>query len=395
MQLSGRHVAVGVGGGIAAFKAVALVRELQRRGASVRVAMTHSAARFIGPITFNGLTGRPALVDLWDPAYPGEAHVDLAAWADAIVVAPATANLLARAASGMADDAVLALISCGSGRPLLLAPAMHERMWLAAATQRNAQQLRRDGALIVGPTEGVLASGELGSGRMAEPDAIADAICSAIVHRRDLVGKTVLISAGPTLEDIDPVRFISNRSSGRMGFAIASAARDRGARTIVVCGPTSVAPPSGAELVQVRSAREMQQAIASTLGAADAVIMTAAVADYRPVSVADAKMKKSDRLTLELVKNPDILAELGALRGLGKRPVLVGFAMETHDLLESARHKLAAKQCDLIVANEAAVGFGRDDTQAALVDARGEEVLPPMTKRELADRILDRVVVLL
>jgi phosphopantothenoylcysteine decarboxylase / phosphopantothenate---cysteine ligase len=395
MRLHGKQIVVGVGGGIAAFKAVALVRELQRHGASVRVVMTRSATRFIAPMTFSGLTGIPAVVDLWDPGYPGEVHVELSTWAHALVVAPATANLLARAAAGMADDAVLACVSCATGRPLLFAPAMHERMWLAPATRRSVRQLEQDGAILIGPVEGALASGEQGLGRMAEPDAIAEALETVLCHKRDLAGRTMLISAGPTQEDLDPVRFISNRSSGRMGFALAAAARDRGAQVIAVCGPTTVTPPVGIELVSVRSALEMQQAVQSALPRADAVIMTAAVADYRARATSVSKLKKhSEVLTLELIKNPDILAEVGAARA-GMRPVLVGFAMETHDVVASARRKLVAKKCDLVVANEASVGFGRDDTQATLVAAGGDEPLPPMRKRELADRILDRIVDLL
>lgn len=393
MALSGKQIVVGVGGGIAAFKAVALVRELQRRGALVRVAMTASATRFVAPLSFTGLTGTPPLVDLWDPSYPGEMHVELAQWADAVVVAPATANLLARAASGMADDAVLALLSCATGKPLVFAPAMHEQMWRGAATTRNARQLQQDGAILVGPVSGALASGQSGMGRMAEPEAIAQAVEDLFGRRRDLSGKTVLITAGPTVEDLDPVRFISNRSSGRMGFALASAAHARGARVILICGPTSVVAPLGPERVEVRSALEMQAAVLRAWDDVDVAIMTAAVADYRAAKVEERKIKKSsaDQLTIELVKNPDILAGLGARR-TGNKPVLVGFAMETHDLLASARRKLVDKRCDLIVANAAAVGFGGDDNQATLVDAAGDDALPPMSKRELADRILDRVV---
>jgi phosphopantothenoylcysteine decarboxylase/phosphopantothenate--cysteine ligase len=405
MQLSGRRVVVGVGGGIAAFKAAFLVRELGRRGAELRVVMTRNATRFIGATTFTGLTGKPAIVDLWDPAHAGEVHVELGQWAEAIVVAPATASVLARAAHGMADDALLATLSCAAC-PVLFAPAMHERMWLSAATQRNVRTLQQDGALLVGPVAGALASGQSGLGRMAEPDAIADAVATLLAKsphaasnpeavaeaRGDLAKKTVLISAGPTIEDIDPVRFISNRSSGRMGFALASAARERGARVILVCGPTAVPAPAGLETIEVRSAQEMAAAIDRELARADAVIMTAAVADYRPAQVASAKIKKkSARMSIDLVKNPDILSELGARRR-GRRPVLVGFAMETNDLLAHARKKLVAKKCDLIVANEAAVGFGRDDTQATLVSAAGDDALPPMSKRELANRILDRVL---
>jgi phosphopantothenoylcysteine decarboxylase/phosphopantothenate--cysteine ligase len=391
MQRSGKQVVVGVGGGIAAFKSVALVRELQRRGADVRVTMTKSATRFIGAATFAGLTGKPAVVDLWDPSYPGEVHVELGHWANAMVVAPATANLLARAANGMADDPVLATLSCAAC-PVLYAPAMHERMWLAAPTQRNVKRLQADGAIMVGPVQGALASGQQGWGRMAEPEAIADAVFAALNAQSDFAGKTVLISAGPTVEDLDPVRFISNRSSGRMGFAIAAAARDRGANVIVVCGPTAVSPPPGIKRIDVRSAIEMQSAIDGVIDRADAVIMTAAVADYRPAQVETKKIKKqkSDKLTIELVKNPDILFELGQKR-TGKHPVLVGFAMETNDLTTYARRKLTEKKCDFVVANEAAVGFGGEDNQATIVSPNGDEALPPMPKLELANRILDRV----
>jgi phosphopantothenoylcysteine decarboxylase/phosphopantothenate--cysteine ligase len=388
MTLRGKQIVVGVGGGIAAFKAVVLVRELQRRGASVRVVMTPSALRFIGAATFTGLTGKPAVTDLWDPSYPGEVHVELGTAADVIVVAPATANLLARAASGMADDALLATLSC-AGCPILYAPAMHENMWLAAATQRNARQLEQDGAVLVGPVAGALASGEQGMGRMAEPEAIADAIEKLLAPKSDLAGRTVLISAGPTVEDIDPVRYITNRSSGRMGFALASAALERGAQVTLVCGPTALKPPASAELIAVRSAREMHAAIMDRSERFDVVIMTAAVADYAPVEPAKNKIKKSqDRLTLELIKNPDILADLGAKRS-GKKPVLIGFAMETNDLARYARKKLVEKRCDLIVANGAEVS-GRDDTQAILVAPEGDTPLPAMSKTELAHAILDR-----
>jgi phosphopantothenoylcysteine decarboxylase/phosphopantothenate--cysteine ligase len=398
MTLNNKKIVVGVSGSIAAYKAVLLVRELIARGAEVRVVMTPSATRFIGAATFSGITGKPAIVDLWDASYPGEVHVDLARWADAIVVAPATANLLARAASGLADDALLATLSCARS-PVLYAPAMHERMWLSAPTKRNVEQLVRGGARIVGPLRGALASGEVGWGRLEEPALIADAVASALralaTDALDLTGKTVLISAGPTIEDIDPVRYITNRSSGRMGFALASAARDRGAEVVLVCGPTSVPPPSNIERIDVRSAIEMKTAIDRIAQRCDVVIMTAAVADYRPAQRASGKIKKkADTLTIELVKNPDILAGLGATRK-GSRPVLIGFAMETSDMVAHARTKLVSKKVDLVVANEAAVGFGRDDTQATLVFDGGEEATPPITKLALAHRILDHARALL
>jgi phosphopantothenoylcysteine decarboxylase/phosphopantothenate--cysteine ligase len=394
MTLAHKRIVLGVSGGIAAYKAVILLRELLTRGAEVRVVMTPNATRFIGAATFTGISGKPAVVDLWDPSYPGEVHVELGAWADAVVVAPATANVLARAASGMADDAVLATISCAQG-PVIYAPAMHERMWSAAPTKRNVELLLRGGARFAGPVRGMLASGEIGWGRLAEPSEIADKVESVLRELsgqgRDLFGTTVLISAGPTVEDLDPVRYITNRSSGRMGFALAAAARDRGANVILVAGPTSIASPSGVERIDVRSARDMQVAIDAVLPRCDAVIMTAAIADYRAARQADSKIKKTgETLTIELVKNPDILATLGQKR-IGRKPVLIGFAMETDDLLENARKKLVTKKVDLIVANEAAIGFGRDDTQAVLVSHAGEEPTPPTSKSDLAHRILDRV----
>jgi phosphopantothenoylcysteine decarboxylase/phosphopantothenate--cysteine ligase len=391
VSLENKSVLVAAGGGIAAFKTVGVVRELGRRGAKVKVALTPNAARFVGPITFTGLTGSPAILDLWDPSYAGEVHVQLADWADAIVVAPATANLIARAAHGFADDVVLATLSCAAC-PVLLAPAMHQRMWQRAATQRNLQLLAADGYKCVGPVSGALANGLIGEGRMAEPEAIVNALGELLSADRDLAGKTVLISAGPTLEDLDPVRFISNRSSGRMGYAIADVARERGAQVVLVTGPTDLAAPSGIEVARVRSALEMRAAIMQQLPRADIVIMTAAVADYRPARAETQKIKKQgDQMRIDLVKNPDILAELGAQRR-GAHPVLVGFAMETQNVAAYGRGKLEAKRVDMIVANAAAVAFGGDDNQATLVTHAGDEALPVMSKRSLAGHILSRAL---
>jgi len=392
MSVRDKNILVAVSGGIAAFKAVELVRELGRRGARVKVILTPNAARFVGPVTFTGLTGEPARTDLWDASYPGELHVVLAEWADAIVVAPATASLLARAAHGLADDLVTATLACASS-PVLLAPAMHERMWLRPSTQRNIEQLKLDGVHTVGPTVGKLANGKTGQGRMSEANEIADALDQRFVATDDLAGKTVVISAGPTQEDLDPVRFISNRSSGKMGYAIAAAARARGAHVVLVSGPTQLSAPQGVELVPVRSALEMQAAIDKTLSRADVVIMTAAVADYRAAVASTQKIKKKgDTLTIELVKNPDILAELGAKRASQKRkhPVLVGFAMETQNIAEYGRTKLTNKKVDMIVANEAKVAFGGDQNQATFITHGADEALPVMSKLELAGLILDR-----
>jgi phosphopantothenoylcysteine decarboxylase / phosphopantothenate---cysteine ligase len=397
VTLRDKNILVCVGGGIAAFKAVELVREIGRRGAKLRVAMTQSATRFIGPLTFTGLTGQKTVTDLWDAEYPGEIHVELADKAELIVVAPATANLMARAAAGLADDVVLATLACAHS-PVVMAPAMHERMWQRPSTQRNLATLQRDGVQFVGPVEGALANGRTGMGRMADANAIADALEQLASRSGDLRDKTILISAGPTLEDLDPIRFISNRSSGRMGYALASAAEARAASVILVSGPTHLPAPAGVEVLAVRGALEMKRAIEGALSRADAVIMTAAVADYRPAQTQSSKIKKQgETLSIELVRNPDILAELGQRRAARKArsPVLVGFAMETDDVVAYGKKKLIDKQVDLIVANEAAVGFGRDDTQVTLITHDEELELPPLPKLATANRILDRVLGLL
>lgn len=393
MALTDRNIVVCIGGGIAAYKAIEVVRELGRRGAKVRVAMTQSAARFVGPMTLAGLTGRPPVMDLWDPSYPGEVHVELSQWADAIIVTPATQNLMARCVAGMADDVVLATLACADC-PVTMAPAMHTRMWSAAANQRNVRQLEDDGARLVGPVDGALASGEQGMGRMADPADIVDAVASSLAPD-DLSGRTVLVSAGPTHEDLDPVRYLSNRSTGRMGYAVARAAVERGAQVILVTGPTHLAPPPGVRCIHVRSAVQMREAVQKELPALDAVVMTAAVADFRPAELQQDKVKKQgETMTVEFVRNPDILAELGAGR-TGARPALVGFAMETRDVVDYARGKLTNKKVDLIVANHASDGFGGDHNVATLVGVAGDEPLPRMSKLDLAHRIWDRVGTLL
>jgi phosphopantothenoylcysteine decarboxylase/phosphopantothenate--cysteine ligase len=390
------NVLCGISGGIAAYKAPMLVRALMLRGHAVKVVMTRSAARFVGPVTFSGLTGEPPVTDLWDPSYAGEIHVDLAAWADALVIAPATASTLARAAHGIADDALGATLLCYDG-PVVYAPAMHHHMWRHPATTRNVAALRADGAHFAGPVDGPLASGENGMGRMSEPEAIALEV-EAVLHgsagrggARDLAGLSIVVSAGGTREDLDPVRFLGNRSTGKMGFAIASRAAQRGARVVLVSGPTWLDDPRGVEVVRVTSALEMEAAVTSASERADAVVMAAAVADYRPATVAEHKISKGDGpLTIELVRNPDILAGLGARRS-GPKPMLVGFAVQTQDLVASAREKLVKKKIDLVVANEARHSFGKDTNRVILVDASGEETLPEIDKHRVADAILDRV----
>ncbi len=393
MSLQGKRIVVGLGGGIAAFKAVRLVRELMRRGAEVRVVMTEAATRFVGPITFAGLTGKPTVTDLWAEDYAGEVHVELGEWADAVVIAPATMNLMARATSGQANDALLATLACARG-DVFFVPSMHQRMWLHPATQSNARALTDRGALVLGPVNGPLANGEVGEGRMLEPDDIADAVESHLAHSDDLAGTRVLITAGPTHEDLDPVRFLGNRSSGRMGYAIAAQALRRGAEVTLVSGPVQLPVPAGVEVVHVRSARQMHEAVMSRFDRFDVVIMAAAVADYRPVQRAAQKIKKGGGMTLELVRNPDILADVGAKR-VQQPSVLVGFALETENLEQAARGKLEQKAADLIVANEASIGLGGESNRATLVDATSASPLPEMSKRALADQILDRVRTLL
>jgi phosphopantothenoylcysteine decarboxylase/phosphopantothenate--cysteine ligase len=393
MSLQGKRIVVGLGGGIAAFKTVQLVRELMRRGAEVRVVMTEAATHFVGPITFAGLTGTPTVTDLWAKDYAGEVHVELGEWADAVVVAPATMNLMARATSGQANDAVLATLACARG-DVFLAPAMHHRMWSHPAMQSNLRTLTDRGVIVLGPVTGPLANGEIGEGRMMEPEDIADEVESQLRHADDLSGSRVLITAGPTHEDLDPVRFLGNRSSGRMGYAIASQALRRGADVTIVSGPVHLPVPSGAEVIRVRSAEEMHGAVMSRFDRFDAVIMAAAVADYRPKQPEAQKIKKGGSIELELVRNPDILADVGAKRA--QQPsVLVGFALETENLEQAARDKLKQKAADLIVANEASAALGGETNRAMLVDNTSATRLPEMSKRALADQILDRVRTLL
>jgi len=399
--LGGRTVALCVTGSVAAYKAVEVARLLVKSGVRVQPVMTVSAARFVGAVTLAGITGNRVAVDMWDPTSPGEAHVALADKADLVAIVPATADILSRLASGRTDDLVTALALCARG-PVLAAPAMHPRMWEHPATQRNVSDIAAQKRVtLVGPVVGDVASGDFGAGRMADPADIVAAI-AALLSPRDLVGLRVVVTAGPTLEDIDPVRFLGNHSSGKMGFAIAERAAARGASVTLVSGPVVLPTPYAVQRIDVRSATGMQGALWEALGRdlsrADALIMAAAVADYRPQEIRQDKMKKSgERISLELVKNPDLLAEVGARRA-GKRPVLVGFALETQSgqaLVESARRKLEEKRVDLVVANEANGTFGANDIAATIVNAGGAEAIPRTSKLSLADRVLDRVHALL
>jgi len=390
-RLAERTIALCVTGSIAAYKAAILARLLRKEGARVVPVMSASAEKFLGASTLSGLTGEDVLVDMFERA--GEAHVTLGAEADAVVIAPATADVLARLAQGRADDAVTALVLCAKGR-VLVAPAMHPRMWTNPTTQRNVKELAR--LTFVGPAVGAVASGDEGPGRMAEPEEIVSAVVLALTPK-DLDGLRVIVTAGPTLEDMDPVRFLGNRSSGKMGFAIAERAAARGANVTLVAGPVALPTPPLVHRVDVRSALQMQTALAKA-GAADAVVMAAAVADYRFKDTSVTKVKKGgEDASFALTRNPDLLAELGAARK-GIRPVLVGFALETGthaQIVAEARRKLREKKVDVVVANDARVAFGGEDNEIAFVTENRDERLPRASKIDLADALLDRVKSLL
>lgn len=393
-------MALAVSGSIAAYKAAEVARLLLKAGARVLPIMTRSAHQFLGPMTLSGITGEPVLEDMWDPSFAGEVHVALAQKVDVVLLVPATADLLARLAQGRADDLVTALALCAEG-PVLAAPAMHPRMWSHPATQDNVARLAKQGRVeLVGPIDGEVASGERGIGRMADPAQIA-AAALARVAERDLAPLRIVITAGPTIEDLDPVRFIGNRSTGKMGFALAERAATRGAEVTLIAGPVTLPTPFGVRRVDVRSTASMRSALWEALGpdlaAADALIMSAAVADYRPAHEHTTKVKrKAENVHLELLPNPDLLAEIGAARG-ARRPVLVGFAVETDTderVIASALNKLTVKRLDLVVANHALDAFGKDDNRATMVTAGSAEPLGVLSKRDLADRILDRVAAL-
>ena len=385
-------VVVGITGCIAAYKACEVVRELQKRDVDVWAVMTANATRFVTPLTLETLTHHPVFTDQFVLGEGSDIrHVSLADSADLLLVAPATANTLAKFAQGIADDALSTLFTAVTA-PVLVAPAMNVNMFRHAAVLENLATLRSRGVGVVEPGSGYLACGWLGEGRLAETSDIVEAAMAALVRRRGMEGETVLVTAGPTVEDIDPVRFVSNRSSGRMGYRLAEAARDRGARVVLVSGPTSLPPPARVELVRVRSAEEMQKAVARHVGEATIVAMAAAVSDYRPAAVSPTKLKKTDGPTrLELVRTPDILRSLGASKG---SRFLVGFAAETNAVVENARKKRAEKRLDLMVANDVSgegVGFASERNAATLIDELGEVEVPLSSKRELAERIWDRV----
>jgi phosphopantothenoylcysteine decarboxylase / phosphopantothenate---cysteine ligase len=395
------RVTVGVSGGIAAYKAAELVRALQRRAQEVHVVMTESATRFIQPLTFAALTGHKVITSLWDENEPAEdqsdssiEHIGEAQWTEALVVAPATANTLAKFAHGIADD-FLTTMYLATTAPVLVAPAMNVNMWQHPATMANLEVLRQRGVRVIEPGTGDLACGMVGTGRMAEPEAIAEFVLNSLGRRHDLAGETVLVTAGGTREALDPVRYLGNRSSGKMGYALADAAQGRGARVILISGPSALHPPARCEVVRVTTADEMRKAVLERMGEATLVIKAAAVADYRPVKVSEQKLKRTGPMTLELAPTEDILAEVTRLRRPGQ--LIVGFAAETEDRMENGRAKLLRKGADAIVVNDVSgesVGIDSDRNAATFLTASTSIELPEMSKRKLADRILDEIVTL-
>jgi phosphopantothenoylcysteine decarboxylase / phosphopantothenate---cysteine ligase len=399
------RVTVGVSGGIAAYKAAELVRALQKLGMEVRVVMTESATHFVQPLTFAALTGHKVITGLWDGGAPdaqsdgdGESssieHISEAEWSAALVVAPATANILAKFAHGIADD-FLTTLYLATQAPVLVAPAMNVHMWDHPATQSNLDILRERGVRVVEPGTGDLACGMVGPGRMAEPEAIAEEVRRALGRRQDLAGETLLVTAGGTREALDPVRFLGNRSSGKMGYALAEAAQARGARVILVSGPSALHAPARCEVVRVTSAEEMRTAVLERLAEATLVIKAAAVADYRPVIVSDHKLRRSGPLTIELAPTEDILAEVVRRRRPGQ--LIIGFAAETENRMENGRAKLTRKGADAIVVNDVSgdrVGIEAENNAATFLTSSTAIEMHEMPKRKLADRILDEVLLL-
>jgi phosphopantothenoylcysteine decarboxylase/phosphopantothenate--cysteine ligase len=393
----GKRILLGVSGGIAAYKAVELLRLLVKAGADVHVVMTRHAQEFVGPLTFQTLSGNPVHTELFNLIQEREiGHISLADRADLCIVAPATANVIGKLANGIADD-LLTTTLMATKAPVLLVPAMNVNMWSNPICQENRARLVRHGYQVMPPVTGELACGWQGEGKMPEPEAIFD-FAEELLGSRQLAGRTVLVTAGPTREELDPVRYLSNHSSGKMGYAIARAARNRGARVILVSGPVALAPPQKVELVLVTTAREMHAAVMARCAEADVIVKAAAVADFRPARRHSGKIKKGqdDGMTLDLTRNPDILAELGARSGTA---LLVGFAAETGQLQANAGAKLAAKGADLIVANDVtdpAAAFGGDTNVVVFLDRQGRaEQLPCLPKGEVAERLLDRIEQLL
>jgi len=386
-DLAGKRIVIGVSGGIAAYKTAELIRRLKEAGAEVRVVMTENGKRFVGPLTFQAVSGQPVHHQWLDAeSESGMGHIDLARWADLVVIAPATANVIAKLAHGLADD-LLTTLCITTEAPLAVAPAMNQQMWAAPATQANARTLEDRGVTLLGPAEGDQACGETGPGRMLEPADLLTGI-RAMPGSGVLAGRRVVVTAGPTWEAIDPVRGITNHSSGRMGYAVARAAARAGGRVTLVSGPTALAPPPGVETIPVSSAQEMHDAALAACRGAAVFIGVAAVADYRPDHAETQKMKKSkDRMQINLVRNPDILADVAAM---ADRPFTVGFAAETEKVEQHAREKLLKKNVDLIAANDVSgeAGFGSEDNSLILIDRDGTHPLGRAAKSDLARRLI-------
>ena len=390
MDLRGKHIVLGLTGGIACYKSAELVRLLTKAGATVQVAMTEAATHFITPVTMQALSGRPVFLSQWDARIDNNmAHIDLSREADAILIAPASTDFLAKVANGLCDD-LLTTLCIARECPLLVAPAMNRQMWAAAPTQRNAAQLRADGVAILGPGTGDQACGEIGDGRMLEPEELVEDLI-AFFQPKPLAGKRVLITAGPTFEAIDPVRGITNLSSGKMGFSIARAAREAGADVLLVAGPTALPTPRGVVRTDVRSAQQMHDAVMAQLRDVDVFVAVAAVADWRPAEVAQQKLKKAndtDTPTLQFVQNPDILA---AVAGRADAPYCVGFAAESENLEQYGEQKRQRKGVPLLVGNIGHHTFGLDDNEIVLFDAQGMTRLPRADKLSLARELVNAI----
>lgn len=388
------RILLGVTGGIAAYKSPDLVRRLRERGAEVQVVMTEGAKQFVTPLTFQAVSGREVRDSLWDAAAEAAmGHIELARWADAVLVAPATAEFLSKLTHGRADD-LLTTLCLATEAPVHVAPAMNRQMWANEATQSNVATLRARGLFVHGPASGGQACGETGEGRMLEPAELASLVLDGLTAARPLAGRKVMVTAGPTREPIDPVRYISNRSSGKMGYAVAEAAREAGAQVLLVSGPVSLPAPAGVQRVLVESAAEMHAAVHAAIGDTDIYIGAAAVADYRPASVPAQKIKKrADTMTLDLVRAPDILASVAALE---RRPFVVGFAAETEHVERNALAKLEGKRLDLIAANQVGAGlaFDQDENALLLLWNGGREALATCGKRELARQLVARIAAL-
>lgn len=395
-MLSGKTVVLGVTGGIAAYKACELTSRLRKAGAQVYVVMTKNACEFVVPLTFETLSNHPVVTDTFARPEKWEVeHVALAKRADVFVIAPATANIMAKLAVGLADD-MLSTTALATRAPLLIAPAMNTGMWENAATRQNVETLRARGARLIGPEGGFLACGDQGAGRMSEPETIFDAIAETLARTEDMRGLRVLVTAGPTQEKIDPVRYLTNRSSGKMGYAVAQAAAERGARVTLVSGPVRLAAPAGVEMVPVVSTQDLYNEMTRRCGEADVIVQAAAPADFTPVSAAEHKLKKQGGdMTLALRETPDVAAAVGRLKREGQ--TLVGFAAETDNVLENAGGKLLKKRLDMIVANDVTApgaGFDVDTNVVTFITKDARETLPLMSKREVAQRLLSRVLAL-